>query len=159
MSNQVNPKKAEALWFGNTLVKILLSSEHGHDGISIIEHRMPHGDSPPMHVHRNEDEVFHIIEGKMRFQVGQEQIVVGAGETIVAPKGVPHTFRVESSEGARCLTMTKGRDFEGLVRMAGTPVTVDELPPRMSVPTPEMIEMLVKACQTNNIDVVGVPLS
>jgi len=95
MSNQVNPKKAEALWFGNTLVKILLSSEHGHDGISIIEHRMPHGDSPPMHVHRNEDEVFHIIEGKMRFQVGQEQIVVGAGETIVAPKGVPHTFRVE----------------------------------------------------------------
>ncbi|RDI54861.1 cupin domain-containing protein [Microvirga subterranea] len=159
MSNQVSSRKAEALWFGNTLVKILLSSSHGRDGTAVIEHRMPHGDSPPMHVHRNEDEIFHIIEGKMRFQVGQEQIVVGAGETVVAPKGIPHTFRVESADGVRCLTVTKGPDFEGLIRMAGRPVTVEELPPAMGAPTPEMIEALIKACQTNNIDVVGAPLS
>jgi hypothetical protein len=120
---------------------------------------MPHGDSPPLHIHRNEDEIFHIIEGKMRFQVGQDQIVVGAGETVVAPKGIPHTFRVESSEGVRCLTVTKGPDFEGLVRMAGIPVAVEELPPPAGAPTPEMIEALVRACQTNNIDIVGAPLS
>lgn len=159
MSNQVSPRKAEALWFGNTLVKILLSSNHGRDGTAVIEHRMPHGDSPPMHIHRNEDEIFHIIEGKMRFQVGQEQIVVEAGETVVAPKGIPHTFRVESADGVRCLTVTKGADFEGLIRMAGRPATVEELPPAAGAPTPEMIEALVRACQTNNIDVVGAPLS
>jgi quercetin dioxygenase-like cupin family protein len=159
MSNQASSKKAEALWFGSTLVKILLSAKHGHDGIALIEHRMPHGDSPPMHIHRNEDEIFHIIEGKMRFQVGQEQIVVGAGETVVAPKGIPHTFRVESSDGVRCLTITKGADFEGLVRMVGIPATVEDLPPAVGAPTPEMIEALTRACLTNNIDIVGAPLS
>ncbi|MFC4173078.1 cupin domain-containing protein [Microvirga sp. GCM10011540] len=159
MSNQVSSKRVDALWFGNTLVKILVSANHGSDGIAVIEHRMPHGDSPPMHVHRNEDEAFHILQGKMRFQVGQEQVVVGAGETVVAPKGVPHTYRVESPEGVRCLTVTKGPDFEGLIRMASRPATAEELPPPAGAPSPDMIEALVKACQTNHIDVVGAPLS
>ncbi|TIT84551.1 MAG: cupin domain-containing protein, partial [Mesorhizobium sp.] len=66
----------ELLWFNNTLVAIQVSAADGEDGICVIEHRLPYGDSPPLHVHRNEDEIFHIIEGRMRFQInGHERMV------------------------------------------------------------------------------------
>jgi uncharacterized cupin superfamily protein len=40
----------------------------------VLEHRVPHGDSPPLHVHRNEDEVFHVLEGELRFVAGDRQL-------------------------------------------------------------------------------------
>ena len=43
------------------------------------------------------------------------------GETVLAPKGVPHSFRVESREGARCLTITSGGDLENMIREMGEP--------------------------------------
>ncbi|WP_244560062.1 cupin domain-containing protein [Ensifer aridi] len=119
---------------------------------------MPYGDSPPLHVHRREDEVFHILEGRMRFNIdGHERIAV-AGETAVAPKGLPHTFRVESREGARCLTVTRGSDFETLLRQMGRPAKRPELPPQ-AAPTPEIIAALTQCCAKNGIDIVGAPLA
>ena len=58
------------LWFGNTLVSIVVPSTEGADQLCAIEHWMPFGDSPPRHLHRNEDEMFHIISGTLRFEVG-----------------------------------------------------------------------------------------
>ena len=111
----------ELLWFNNTLVAIHVSSTAGEDGICVVEHRMPYGDSPPLHVHRREDEVFHILNGRLRFQIDGRERIADAGETVIAPKGLPHTYRVESREGANTLTITRGADFETLLRQAGRP--------------------------------------
>ena len=37
------------LWFGNTLVSIVVRSTEGADQLCAIEHWMPFGDSPPRH--------------------------------------------------------------------------------------------------------------
>ncbi|BCG95338.1 cupin domain-containing protein [Mesorhizobium sp. 131-2-1] len=147
----------ELFWFNNTLVAIRVSSADGEDGICVVEHRMPHGDSPPLHVHRNEDEVFHILEGRLRFQIDGHEQVAAAGETVIAPKGLPHTFRVESAEGARTLTITRGSDFETMLRQASRPAGGADLPPPMH-PSPEMIVALTRICAENGIDIVGPPL-
>ncbi|MFD2051640.1 cupin domain-containing protein [Mesorhizobium calcicola] len=148
----------ELLWFNNTLVAIHVSSAAGEDGIFVVEHRMPYGDSPPLHVHRREDEVFHILDGRLRFQIDGHERIAEAGETVIAPKGLPHTYRVESREGANTLTITRGSDFETLLRQAGRPAEQPELPPQME-PTPELIAALVQLCAKNGIDVVGPPLT
>ncbi|MDX8468984.1 cupin domain-containing protein [Mesorhizobium sp. VK23B] len=147
----------ELLWFNNTLVAIQVSSAEGEDGICVIEHRLPYGDSPPLHVHRNEDEIFHILEGRMRFVVDGRERVAGAGETIIAPKGQPHTYRVESPEGAHTLTVTRGANFETMVRLASRLAERPELP-RPAAPTPEMIAALTRLCGENGIDIVGAPM-
>lgn len=147
----------ELFWFNNTLVAIRVSSADGEDGICVVEHRMPHGDSPPLHVHRNEDEVFHILEGRLRFQIDGHERVAAAGETVIAPKGLPHTFRVESAEGARTLTVTRGSDFETVLRQASRPAEAADLPPPAH-PAPEMIAALTRICAENGIDIVGPPL-
>lgn len=152
------PQGVDTLWFKGTLVTIRLSSRAGQDGICVLEHTMPFAESPPLHVHRNEDEVFHILEGTMRFHVDGNDIVRHSGQTVIAPKGLPHSFRVVSPEGARCLTITRGRDFEQVVREMGTRAAFAGLPPAAE-PTPEMIAALVESCGRNGIDIVGPPLS
>jgi mannose-6-phosphate isomerase-like protein (cupin superfamily) len=148
---------SELRWFGNTVVSVNLPSSAGADGICVIEHRMPFADAPPLHVHHREDEVFVILEGEMRFRVGDREFTARAGDTLLAPKGVPHAYRVESAAGARCLTITTGADFETMVKTASRPAAHPGLPDA-TAPTPEMIELLTRLCVANGIDIVGPPL-
>jgi quercetin 2,3-dioxygenase len=47
---------------------------------------------PPLHTHPYQDEIFCIIEGEYLFQVGEEQFEAKAGDTLFAPRAVPHCF-------------------------------------------------------------------
>ena len=148
----------QALWFLNTRIAIRRASSEAADGLCIQEHWMPYGDSPPMHVHEREDEIFHLLEGVVRFRVGEEERIVRAGETVVGPKGVPHGFVVESPAGARCLVMTRGGDFEGFVREMGRPAATSGLPAPVE-PTPSMQAALGQAAAAHRIVLVGPPLT
>ena len=117
-----------------------------------------HGDSPPLHVHRTEDETFHVLEGELRMRVGDAEVRIGAGETLLAPKGVPHTYRVESREGARWLVITRRGDFERFVHALSRPAERPELPTPQGPPTPEQADALATAAGDHGIELVGPPL-
>ena len=144
-------------WFLNTRIDIQRSSAEGPDGLCLVEHRMPYGDSPPQHVHHTEDEVFHILEGTLRMKVGDAERVLTAGDWAVAPKGVPHTFIAVSPQGVRLLTLTAGPDFEGLLRAASRPALGPGLPVAME-PTPQMQADLARIAAAHRIDLIGPPL-
>ena len=108
------------LWSLNSLVTLRVSSEDGSDGLSLLENLAPRGVSPPLHLHHTEDELFHILGGELRFRVADEELRAVAGETLLAPKGVPHTYRVESERG-RWLVATAHGDFERFVRSFSRP--------------------------------------
>ena len=146
-----------SLWFLDTHVTIRVSARDGEDGISILEHRASHGDSPPLHIHHHEDEIFQVLDGEVRYRVGDREYRVGAGAFMLAPKGVPHTYRIESAE-ARMLTITRGA-FEKFVRHFGRPAERDGLPDRSGPPTPEQAAALAQACREFGIELVGPPLS
>lgn len=147
-----------ALWFMNTRVQIVVPSSSGSDNLSVIKHWAPFGDSPPLHVHDTEDEVFHVLEGLVRFSVGGELVDLRAGETLMAPKGVPHSYVVESPEGAKWLTFTRPGDFEALVRETSRPATADGLPVPSGPPSPEKAAALAEICARHGIRLVGHPL-
>jgi mannose-6-phosphate isomerase-like protein (cupin superfamily) len=147
----------ERIWFLNTLMTVCRSSASGRDGVSVIEFRAPYGDSPPTHVHHEDDEIFQLVEGRMRFRVGDEEFVLEAGHAVVAPKGVPHSFRVESPGGARGFNIMPGPNFENFVRAMGRPAETAGLP-KPSAPTPEEIARLVRTARAHAMDIVGPPL-
>jgi quercetin dioxygenase-like cupin family protein len=146
------------LWFLDTEVTIMVSHVDGGDGISVLEHRAPFGNSAPLHIHRNEDEIFHILEGEMLFRVADRDVRAGTGDTLLAPKGTPHTYRVDSSDGARWLTIMRGGDFEGFVRSCGRPAERPGLPDPFGPPTPKQVEALAAECIRYGIELVGPPL-
>jgi quercetin dioxygenase-like cupin family protein len=145
------------VWFLNTHVTIRISSRDGSDGISVLEHRASKGDSPSLHIHHDEDEIFHILEGEVRYRVEDQERRASAGETLLTPKGIPHTYKIESPE-ARILTITRGV-FESFIRALGRPAEHGGLPDPSGPPTPEQGEALARTCQRFGIELVGPPLS
>jgi quercetin dioxygenase-like cupin family protein len=145
-------------WFLDNLVTFPVSNHDGGDGISVMEARSRRGDSPPYHVHHTEDEVFHLIEGELVLLVDGQTMRVRAGETHLAPKGVPHTYRVVSDR-ARWLVVTTRGDFERFVRAVSRPAERAELPPRSGPPTTEQQQALAAHALRHGIELIGPPLS
>jgi quercetin dioxygenase-like cupin family protein len=146
------------LWFQDSLVTIRVPAAEGQDGISILEHFVPHGFSPPFHLHRSEDEVFHVLDGEFRVRVQDQDHRLGAGDILLAPKGVPHTYRVESPQAGRCLTITARGDFERFVRAVSRPAEQPELPPPAGPPSADAIQALRATAAKYGIELVGPPL-
>ncbi|HEX7180508.1 MAG TPA: cupin domain-containing protein [Thermoanaerobaculia bacterium] len=149
----------EYLWFLNTLVRIRVSHAEGADGLSVIENWAPYADSPPLHIHHTEDELFHVLEGEFRFILGGEEHRAGPGELILTPRGVPHTYRVESPAGGRWLVVTTHGDFERFVRDLSRPAAGPELPMPAGPPTPEEAQALGALAMRHRIELVGPPLA
>jgi quercetin dioxygenase-like cupin family protein len=82
---------------------------------------------PPPHVHLAEDEAWYVIEGGLTFSVGGEVLHARAGDFVFAPRGVAHTFTVES-EPTRALVITSPSGFERFVADAGIAVAEAEGP-------------------------------
>lgn len=150
-------QRTDQFWFLNLLVTIRISYQDGSNGISVMEHWAPRGDSAPLHVHRDEDEIFQILHGEVTFKFGDVLRQCKAGETVLAPSGVAHTYRVDSAD-AKFLTITAKTEFERFVRLLGRKPERLELPPP-TVPTPAMIEALAAAAREHGIEIVGPPLS
>jgi mannose-6-phosphate isomerase-like protein (cupin superfamily) len=138
----------EQFWFLNTVVTVRVR----HVGSRCSSRSPPPGDSPPLH-RQTEDEIFHLLEGRLRLRAGEADVRIGAGETMLAPKGVAHTYRVESPEGA-----TRNGDFERFVRAVGRPAKRPELPTPQGPPTPEQADALAAAARAHGIELVGPPL-
>ena len=150
--------RTEQLWFLNNLNTVRVRHDEGEDGISVIESLGPHGESPPLHVHQTEDEIFHVLEGELRLRAGDADVTIAAGETLLAPKRVAHTYRVESPAGARWLVITTLGDFERFVRALSRPAERPELPTPQGPPTPEQADALAAAARAHGIELVGPPL-
>lgn len=63
----------------------------------------PDGRVPGAHVHPEQEERFHVLEGTMRFRLGMRTIVAEAGDTVVVPAGRMHKFFQRRRQVALCL--------------------------------------------------------
>jgi quercetin dioxygenase-like cupin family protein len=72
----------------------------------------PPGGGPPPHYHLNEDEAFHVIEGRVAFLVDGKWHEVGPGGAAFMPRGVVHTFKNVGDQSSRMLLTTTPSGFE-----------------------------------------------
>jgi mannose-6-phosphate isomerase-like protein (cupin superfamily) len=107
--------EGEILTFGGLTVAIRASAETTGGAFSIVEELPPLFDTPA-HVHANEDEFFHIVEGEHIVTVGDEECRLGPGEGIFAPRGLPHAQRRVDPGVGRLLLVYAPGGFEGFFR-------------------------------------------
>ncbi len=74
----------------------------------------------PLHVHHADDEAWYVLEGSLRFRIGDAVGDVGAGEGVLVPVGTPHAYGNPSPERARHLLVMTPR-IERLVRAIHAP--------------------------------------
>ena len=70
------------------------------------------GDGVPMHTHTREDELFYVLEGRIRFDTGGESTVAGPGATAFLPRSVAHAWFAEGDTPTRAIIMTLPGTFD-----------------------------------------------
>lgn len=144
---------AQPLWFVDNLAYVHIDGEQTAGAYSLGETSGRRGDMPPLHVHRRDDETFFVVEGEMMLFVGDRQIAVREGQAVLAPREVPHAYRVES-EQARWLVINSPAGFEKFVRAASEPAPSAELPPPGR---PVDLGALAQIAADHGIEILGPP--
>ena len=140
----------ERLWFNANLAEVLLD----RDDLSLVRMHAPAGDQPPLHVHEREDEGFYVLEGSATLWVGDDDpVVLNPGGFILAPHGIPHTYRVGPEPAVFLVTSTPGA-FAPFLRAAGRPAERPELP---TLDGPPDIDRLARIATEHGITLLGPP--
>ncbi len=58
---------------------------------------------PARHLHDDQDEWFSVLEGAFQFEVGAERFRLQPGDSLLAPRQVPHVWAFEGSARGRIL--------------------------------------------------------
>jgi quercetin dioxygenase-like cupin family protein len=144
---------AQPLWFIDNLAYVHVDGEESGGAYSFSEIWGTHGNMPPLHVHHRDDEAFYVLDGELRLFLGNRQIVRTAGQAALAPRDVPHTYRVESDR-ARWIVINSPAGFEQFLRDAGEPAPSAELPPSGRPFDPAE---LARAAAEHGIEILGPP--
>lgn len=92
--------------------RITVAAEDTGGAYALVEIVNAPGLGIPPHVHANEEETFHVLEGNVTFQVGEESLVASPGTTVHLPRGVPHRFAAEGTAPARMLLVLSPAGLE-----------------------------------------------
>lgn len=104
------------LGFSSIAFKVTTCETGG--GLFVIEHTHLGPGGPPLHLHWNQEEFFYVMEGTVAFQVGDKRLELNAGECVLAPRRVPHTFSSVKPSSQLLIAFTPAGKMEDYFRDA-----------------------------------------
>lgn len=85
--------------------------------IFIIENTFHARGGPARHLHHDQDEWFYAVEGDFVVQVGDETFRLSAGDSVLAPRKVPHVWAyVGDTRGKMLIVFTPAGKMEAFFR-------------------------------------------
>jgi mannose-6-phosphate isomerase-like protein (cupin superfamily) len=140
-------KEDELMIWGLIPLFTKVSAKDTGGELFVFEHTNMGKGGPPRHVHHEQDEWFYAIKGEFVMEVGDETFRLKPGDTLFAPRRVPHGWAHISDEPGTLLT---------IVSPAGTFETfIRDTTKFAELPTPEEV---AKAFAAHGMTVVGPPL-
>lgn len=145
---------------GRYIVKISGEQSEGRL-LHLVALDNPRGSAPPLHVHRDADETFYVLDGRMTIFVGEDRFEAGPGDFVFGPRGVPHAFLVTSERADFLATFSpagtsgpSGYGVDGFFREVCPPVRQGEPPPAPTMPDENDF---ARRMAVYGIDLVGPP--
>jgi quercetin dioxygenase-like cupin family protein len=131
----------------SNIIDLKVSGKDTNGGLAIFEQTsISQGRGTPLHIHRHQDEIFYVIDGRYYFMVGPDKHYLGAGDSIFLPRNVAHAWTQVSEKGKMTITFQPaGKMEEFFVRMS----TLDHEPSH---------EEMAKIFAENDMSIVGPPL-
>ena len=83
----------------------------------------------PRHTHTREDEAYYVLAGELEVTVGNEVFVLHAGDTLMAPRDIPHQLRNPGSTENHYLIVFSPSGFEEFLKVTAVPAPVDATAP------------------------------
>ncbi len=134
--------------FGGLPIDVKVSARDSAGGLLIIEQIDDHKGGPPRHVHPEQDEWFHVIQGTYVLEVGEERFRLVDGDSVLAPRGLPHVWAHAGEGTGRMLIAFQPAGkmdafFDAATRLQGIPAGAE----------------LAQLFREHGMEVLGPPLS
>ena len=91
----------------------------------------PHG-GPPLHIHHRQEETLHVLSGRFKVRVGDEEHVLERGGFAFMPSSLPHAFLNLTDEPAEVVVVYTPGGGDAFYAELG-PLTRDGTPDRTEV--------------------------
>jgi quercetin dioxygenase-like cupin family protein len=130
----------------NVLDVKISGSDTGGDLAIFEQTSLSQGKGTPLHIHHAQDEIFFIIEGSYKFQVGDDKHDLTTGDSIFLPRKVAHSWTQVSERGKMNVVMQPAGKLENFF------VTIAALNHEPSQ------QEIAKIFADNDMQVVGPPL-
>ncbi|MEO6834400.1 MAG: cupin domain-containing protein [Candidatus Tumulicola sp.] len=102
---------------GFTIIRFKVSSEDTNGGLLIIEHSNLTRGGPPRHLHHDQEEWFYVLQGEVLIEIGGETTTLKAGDSVLAPREVPHAWAyVSESPGGMLIGFAPAGKMEAFFR-------------------------------------------
>ncbi len=126
-----------------------ISGEDTDGRYSLLEVEL-NGDGPPQHIHNNEDEAFYVLEGEVKFLLGEHTTIGKAGTFVHIPRGTVHAWCLPGKEPAKLLVIISPAGFEKFFEDAVDLDVTD---------TDAYIAKAKTLAEKYNMEIVGPPLT
>ena len=123
---QPKPKRH---YFDVALGSILLSGDDTGGAYCLLDLRVAPGLGVPLHTHTREDEAYFVLSGELEAEVGDETFTLRAGETLIAPRNIPHQLRNSGNVANHYLIMFSPAGFEEFLKATSVPAPDDAVAP------------------------------
>jgi quercetin dioxygenase-like cupin family protein len=121
--------KPRRYYFDVALGSILLSGEDTGGAYCLLEMRVAPGKGVPRHTHTREDEALFVLSGELEVSVGDETFTLRAGQTLIAPRNIPHQLSNSGNVPNHYLIMFSPAGFEEFLKMTSVPAPDDAVAP------------------------------
>jgi quercetin dioxygenase-like cupin family protein len=153
MSVELAERTDGAYWFLANLAVVKVRGDQTGGAWDMVEITGTEGELPPLHVHHTHEETFVVIDGELTLLTPDGSSRVGPGEALVAPRGVPHVYRIESAT-ARWHVISSPAGFASFVAEAGSPAEALTLPSGPPAISPEQVGAIAAR---HGIEILGPP--
>jgi quercetin dioxygenase-like cupin family protein len=96
------------------LVRTLVAGSATGNRLALLEIHGSVGRGIVRHIHEHEDEVVYVLDGELTFHIGKEVHRARKGSCLVLPRGIEHSYVVESRL-AQLLVVVTPAGLEGLL--------------------------------------------
>lgn len=125
-------------------VKVSAADTDGE--LFLFEHADMGPGGPPRHVHYEQDEWFYVVAGEFDFEVGDEAFTLRTGDSLLAPRQVPHVWTCVSEKGTLLLGVQPAGSLEEFFRAT------------CELAAPPSVEETARLFAAHGMEIVGPPL-
>ena len=133
--------------FGSLPIDVKVSGADTDGGLLLIEQVDERKGGPPRHIHYRQDEWFYVVRGVYVVEVGADRFEISGGDSVLAPRGVPHVWaHVGEGTGRMLIGFQPAGEMEAFFAKA---TKLDGIPPG-----PELALLF----REHGMEVLGPPL-
>ena len=121
--------RSKRVYFDVGIGSVCLSGEDTGGKYCLLEVSLAPGMGVPRHTHTREDEVYYVLAGELEVTVGDEVYILKQGDTLIAPRDIPHQLRNSGNTENHYLLMFSPSGFEGFLKATAVSAPANAVAP------------------------------